>query len=162
MKYELLKNDTISVGGATLYRIKYLINIGSHIKVGDLGGYIESEKNLDQDDNATVFGAARVCDSAIVWIPNKESRMLDYICFSNVGSRFDTLTAIYTYDDTYITVGCFNGTIKEFEAANLKTHGDPNEGRQNYYGAQYERIITFIKDYFCASYSHNQKKWAEE
>lgn len=69
-KYELLENDTITVSGVKLYRIKALINFGD-VKKGDLGGYIQSEYNLrnifesDKDtswvyDNAKVYGNARV------------------------------------------------------------------------------------------------------
>lgn len=70
-KYELLKDDHINYRGITLYRIKALKDFGD-IKAGDLGGYIESEKNLSQDGscwvyyNAKVFNNARVYDNAYV------------------------------------------------------------------------------------------------
>ena len=60
MKYELIKTDTIkSWDGRTLYRIKRIEN-------GELGGYIESEKNLDQSGEAWVFGKAQVFGEARV------------------------------------------------------------------------------------------------
>lgn len=71
-KYELIKSDTKSYGGCTLYRVKYLIDIPEYCQKGQLGGYIEKEENLSQVgecvvlDNAIVFGDAEVCDSAIV------------------------------------------------------------------------------------------------
>ena len=71
MKYELLTQDTISRYGRTLYRVRYLRNV-AHLRKGELGGYIESEGNLDQNgecvvcDEAHVYGDARVCGNALV------------------------------------------------------------------------------------------------
>ena len=42
-KYELVKEDSIEVGGSTLYRIKALRDFGI-VKAGDLGGYIQRVK----------------------------------------------------------------------------------------------------------------------
>ena len=47
-KYELT-NETISFNNRKLYRIRALKDF-SDIKKGELGGYIESEKNLNQED----------------------------------------------------------------------------------------------------------------
>lgn len=49
-KYELLQDDKIEVSGHTLYRIRALKDFKG-AKAGDLGGYIEKEKNLSQEDN---------------------------------------------------------------------------------------------------------------
>ena len=71
-KYELLKEDSISVYSSTLYRIRALKDFG-YIKAGDLGGYIEKEDNLSQYDtcwvynNARVYGNAKVYNNAIVY-----------------------------------------------------------------------------------------------
>lgn len=76
-KYILLKNDTITVSGVRLYRIKALISFGN-VKKGELGGYIQSEKNLnsiynsDKDDswvydNAKVYGNAEVFTGAKIY-----------------------------------------------------------------------------------------------
>ena len=70
-KYELT-DETTRVGGKTLYRIKALKSFGK-VKAGDLGGFIQSEKNLSQDgnawvgDNAKVFDKAQVYDNAEVY-----------------------------------------------------------------------------------------------
>ena len=71
-KYRLLKNDTITVDGKTLYRIEALRDFAD-VKKGDKGGYIESEDNLSQYgncwayDNARVYGNARVYDNVRVY-----------------------------------------------------------------------------------------------
>ena len=65
-KYELLKNDTKTINGRTLYRIKALRSFGNIIK-GTLGGYIEKESNLSHDDNAWVYGGADVSGDAKVY-----------------------------------------------------------------------------------------------
>jgi hypothetical protein len=73
-KYELVKSDTIIRQGKTLYRTKYLIDIPRHnIEAGDLGGFLESERNLSHDgdcvvlDNAMIFGNTRVYGDAMVY-----------------------------------------------------------------------------------------------
>ncbi len=55
-KYELTKN-TKDFFGKTLFQIKALVEFGSIIK-GELGGYIEKEKNLSQEGDAWVYGNA--------------------------------------------------------------------------------------------------------
>ena len=57
-KYEMTE-ETIEVNGRTLHRIKALKDFGD-VKKGELGGYIESEKNLNENGNAWVYGDARV------------------------------------------------------------------------------------------------------
>lgn len=59
MKYEFT-GETINHYGATLKRIRVIKDFGN-VKKGDLGGFIESEKNLSTDsDNACVYDNARV------------------------------------------------------------------------------------------------------
>jgi carbonic anhydrase/acetyltransferase-like protein (isoleucine patch superfamily) len=65
-KYELLEDDTISVGGKTLYRIKAKYSF-SNVSKGDLGGYIESEHNLLTRGACWVSDNAKVFDKARVW-----------------------------------------------------------------------------------------------
>ena len=70
-KYKLT-DKTISLNGATLYRIEALKDFGE-IKKGDKGGFIESENNLAHEgdawvsDNAHVYGDACVFDNACVY-----------------------------------------------------------------------------------------------
>lgn len=59
-KYELT-GETKEIGGKILHRIRALIDIPEHdVKAGDLGGWIEAERNLSQK------GAAWVADEA--WV----------------------------------------------------------------------------------------------
>ena len=65
-KYELTNNKKEWLGH-TLFQIKALVNIEKfNISKGELGGYIEKEENLDQSDNAWVYGDARVYGNA--WV----------------------------------------------------------------------------------------------
>lgn len=67
-KYELT-DETITFSGLTLHRIRALKDFGNVIK-GDLGGFIESEKNLSHSgtcwvyDDAMVYRNARVIENA--------------------------------------------------------------------------------------------------
>lgn len=64
MKYKLT-SETKVVNNITLHRIKALKSFGN-IKKGELGGWIESEKNLSQYGDAWVYDNAIVCESATV------------------------------------------------------------------------------------------------
>ncbi|HGA2384678.1 TPA: hypothetical protein ACGT7O_001434 [Streptococcus agalactiae] len=64
-KYELLKDDTIEVAGKTLFRIKALISF-KDIRKGEIGGYVEAERNLSQSGNAWVSDNAWVSGNACV------------------------------------------------------------------------------------------------
>ena len=64
-KYELT-TETLQFAGFTLHRIKALKDFGS-VKAGELGGWIESEENLSQADNAWVYNNAKVFDKARVY-----------------------------------------------------------------------------------------------
>ncbi|WP_375632634.1 hypothetical protein [Bartonella sp. AA74HLJMH] len=63
-KYKLT-NEAIKVGEFILYRIKAIKNFGT-IKKGDLGGYIEKERNLSPYDNCWVFDNAQVYGNGYV------------------------------------------------------------------------------------------------
>ena len=65
-KYELLKDKHIEYRGKTLYRIRALRDF-YNVKKGDIGGHVESEKNLSHDGNCWVYDNAKVCDNAIVF-----------------------------------------------------------------------------------------------
>lgn len=60
-----LTSQTITYNDKTLTRIQ-ATQAFSDVKNGDLGGFIESEANLEQTGNAWVYDNARVCDNARV------------------------------------------------------------------------------------------------
>lgn len=70
--YELLKHDTISFDGRTLYRIRALVDYYHNDAVGkgQLGGYIETEENLTEWgwvlENAKVYNRGLVCGTSLV------------------------------------------------------------------------------------------------
>lgn len=66
MKYELVKDISIDYKNHTLYKIKALKDFGK-VKKDDLGGYVESEKNLSQKGNCWISGIAKVYDNAKVY-----------------------------------------------------------------------------------------------
>ena len=63
-KYELTE-ETVTVYGKTLYRIRAVRDFGS-VKTGEFGGYIEKEENLSHFGDAWVSGDARVYGDARV------------------------------------------------------------------------------------------------
>ena len=124
-KYELVKDDTIKTfDGRTMFRIRAIVAMDAiGVAAGDLGGYIEAEKNLSQ-----VFGDARVyARNHLGWM-------------SCVGSENGTLCWFLERDRTVrVNRGCFSGSLEEFRSAVEETHGDsPN-------GQQYRLIIQYIE-----------------
>ena len=72
VKYKFT-SETILWFDKTLHRIRALIDIKEHgVKKGDMGGWVEDERNLSHDGAAWVGGlakvydAAQVCDGALV------------------------------------------------------------------------------------------------
>ena len=57
-KYELTE-ETTNIFGKTLHRIRATRDF-SIVHAGDLGGFIEDERNLNHGENAWVGGNARV------------------------------------------------------------------------------------------------------
>lgn len=73
MKYKLT-DEPMEYDGVTLYRIQALIDIPSiWVKVGDLGGWVQSKDNLSQCgdcwifDNAKIYENARMYDNARIY-----------------------------------------------------------------------------------------------
>lgn len=83
-KYEILKDDAKKFDGLshteyyqsettyssvdpvrTAYRIRALRDFGD-VKMGDLGGYVESEKNLSHEGNCWIYDEAVACCDAVV------------------------------------------------------------------------------------------------
>mgnify|MGYP000508740480 CR=1 FL=1 len=135
-KYEFVEGDTKVVAGRTLHRIRALVAIASMgVAAGDLGGYIESERNLSQvSGDAWVYGNAQVYGDACVYKRNH----LGWL--SCVGSENGTLCWFLQKDRTVaVRRGCFSGSLDDFRAAIEETHGDSPHGQQ------YRLLIQFIE-----------------
>lgn len=116
-KYELT-DETLKIGMTTLHRIKALVAFAD-VEIGDTGGWVEKESNLDHDGNARVYGNAH------------------YMIISPIGSRNDTIT--FTRDKQgriFADVGCFYGSLSEFRAKVRNTHGDNNHAKAYLLAAQ--------------------------
>ena len=146
-KYRLT-DEKIIVGCRTLYRIQALRDFGN-VKEGDIGGYIESEKNLSQEGNAWVSGNAWVYGDAWVYGNARVSDDADIktagdICsMSGFGSEYRTTTAFRTKNgDVHVSCGCFFGSLEEFCQRVESTHGN------NLYGREYKKMIEMLKIHF--------------
>lgn len=140
-KYEFT-GEVKNIGGVTLHRIRALIDIPEHdVKAGDLGGWIEAERNLSQKgaawvaDSALVMDSARVTGKALVmgsaWVTGSARVMgealvtnsADYITIGAIGSRNDTTTFYRGADGKiYVSCGCFNGSIDDFASKVKAVH----------------------------------------
>ena len=151
-KYEFT-GETKVIAGVTLKRIRALISFGFVVK-GEIGGFIESEKNLSHDGNAWVADNARVAGNAWVagnarvtgnaWVTGNarvtDNAMVtgnaDYMLIGGIGSRND-FTTFYKDIDGGISVrcGCFYGTIEEFREKVEETHGTDTKHAKVYQAA---------------------------
>lgn len=66
-KYKLDPIDTTNYYGRKFYRIIALVDIGTHVKAGDKGGFVECEENLSHLGTSWVYGNAMVYDKAKVF-----------------------------------------------------------------------------------------------
>lgn len=144
-KYELT-DEIIEVEGKKLYRIRALVDIPKHdVKIGDFGGFVESEENLSHLGDAWVTDNARVTDNAWVGknvLVTDNARVKtpeDYIVVHPIGSECGVFTAYRTENGIECNRGCFRGTIEEFEKAVKKTHGE------NKYAKEYKKVIELVK-----------------
>lgn len=93
-KFELTTNTKMFLG-KKLFQIKALISFGD-VEVGELGGYIEKEENLDYDGNAWVSGNA--C----------------YTTIKGFGREYRTTTFFQCKDGKVrVRCGCFYGDLKK-------------------------------------------------
>lgn len=127
-KYEFT-GETKVMAGVTLKRIRALISFGFVAK-GEIGGFIEDEKNLSHGGNAWVTDNARVTGNARV------TDITDYMLIDSIGSRND-FTTFYKDIDGGISVkcGCFSGTIEEFREKVEETHGTNTKHAKVYQAA---------------------------
>lgn len=129
-KKYILTDDVIDFNSHTLHRIKAVRDFDC-VKAGDLGGFIESEKNLDHDgaawvsDSARVTGAARVSGDAVV------SDSADFAVISGFGRVFRTTTFFRCKDNLVrCQCGCFYGTVDEFRSKVRETHGNSKYAKE--------------------------------
>ena len=142
-KYELTGEFIAHWSGKKLYRIRALVSFGV-VVAGQLGGFVESEKNLDQSlygdawvsgnalvygdawvsGDAWVYGNARVSGNALVRSHAVISEHKMIFGASNVGSENGTLTVFNGRDGLIVTRGCFTGTVDEFLAKSAEVHDD--------------------------------------
>ena len=151
-KYELTE-ETFTVFGKTLYRIRAVRDFGS-VKTGEFGGYIEKEENLSHFgnawisgdarvfgdarvsgnarvsgdarvfDNAKVYGDARVSGNAWVYGNAEVFNTRHFFVQGPIGSRDGYVTFYRTKDDTIgVRCGCFSGSLQKFVDRVEETHG---------------------------------------
>ena len=144
MKYKLT-DKFIKVDGKKLYRIEALKDF-SVVTRGDLGGYVESEKNLSQMGEAWVYGSARVSDSARVygeaWVYDS-ARVYGSACVSDSArvSKEAKNSPLFlaggklpyrmTVTDKHIRVGCQVQTLKKWKKNGISIIREDGHSEKN-------------------------------
>ena len=132
-KYELT-SETKVINGVKLHRIKALESFG-RVEKGELGGWIESEKNLSQDGNAWVYDNAKVGGNAEVSGNAVVGESADFIVFKNWWSSCRYFT--WTRSNNKWKVGCFYGSGEELIT---KAYKDSEKS-----GREYERVVRYVE-----------------
>ena len=123
----------INAFGIKLFQIKCTKSF-KHADEGDLGGFVEKERNLSQDGDAWVSGNAEVSGNARV---SGNDKHCGFDCFGSANRH--THAYLTRNGKVEITCGCFRGSIEEFEKAVEKKHAG------TIYEKQYKAIINVIK-----------------
>ena len=144
-KYELTE-ETFTVFGKTLYRIRAVRDFGS-VKTGEFGGYIEKEENLSHFGNAWisgdawVYGDARVSGNAWVYGNAEVFNTRHFFVQGPIGSRDGYVTFYRTKDDTVeVRCGCFSGSLQEFVNQVEETHGGSRYEKEYKLAAELEKV----------------------
>ena len=99
-KFELSAEHKINWFGITMFRIKACVDFvtitGDEIHSGDLGGFVESERNLSQNDKAWVCGDAKVWGNAEVCGDAKVFSIKHIFCVTPIGKYGYSLTLFRT------------------------------------------------------------------
>ena len=109
-KYELLKDDYINYRGEILYRIRALKDFGD-VKAGDIGGYVESEKNLNHDGSCWVYDNAKVYDNAEVCGYARVFGSAEVYDNARVFGSARVFEDAMVYDDAVISEGVIIGNV---------------------------------------------------
>jgi hypothetical protein len=117
MKKFELTTDSIIFCGIKLFRIRALIEF-SDVKAGEVGGYIEKEKNLSQLGDAWVSGDAGVSGDA------------DYTTIKGFGKIWRTTTFFREKDRIAVRCGCFYGGLDDFREKVKETYKDNKKGKE--------------------------------
>ena len=117
-KYELIKEDfKVLPNGEHIFRIKRLSD-------GLIGGYIQCEKNLDQDGSALVYGNAQVYGSAQVYGDALVYGDGDIFVCGPIGSRNSSVTfSKNKKKELFVTTGCYHGKVDDFIKKVKSVHG---------------------------------------
>ena len=147
-KYELT-DETKVFYGVTLHRIRALTAVGVLAAAGQLGGWVESEKNLEQSGDAWVYGNARVSGNAQVSGDARVSKTRHYLLIGPVGSEDRTVTICRTRaDDTtghYVQAGCWAGTVDHLAERITTAWPDLSEKKRARYRGEYDAVIALAR-----------------
>lgn len=161
IKFEFT-GETMEFFGHTLRRIVCVTAFGS-IAAGQIGGWIESEKNLKQvsgnawvsgdakvygdaevsgdakvSGNAKVYGNAKVSGCTILRTGVTKTST-DFVVIGPQGSRNSFAT--YHIESDTVCTGCFMGSLNFFSEKVTLVYGD------NKYNSQYQRVIHVFEMY---------------
>ena len=121
MKYKLTE-QTKQIGGITLYQIQAIESFGV-VEAGDLGGWIEKESNLSQEDNCWVFSNAKVYGGAKVYSGAVVSGHAEV--YGNAGVSGQAY--IYGYTHVYMEAKVYGGAWEDYNIFTMFTAGSQTQ-----------------------------------
>lgn len=122
-KYELLKDDYINHDERILYRIRALIDFidgeGFTVSAGVLGGYIENESNLSQEDKSWVYHNAKAYGDTIMKDSTIYASNIKNLNIKNSIIEVATVENSYIEDSTIYASTLKNSYIKKASIENV-------------------------------------------
>ena len=102
-KYEILKDDYRLIGDTKIYRIRLLVDgVVPLARKGDLGGFVQSENNLDQEGTCWLYNNAIAMERANV---SQNAKLYDdAIIFDNARARGNAQMGDYSRVFGYATI----------------------------------------------------------
>jgi hypothetical protein len=152
-KYSFDYSDQIILDDKTLYRIIAVKNFGK-VRKGEKGGYIESEYNLDTNDNSWIDKDSKVCGKCRV---TDDSYLYNSILIGKILIRYSTIKDSNLFGDDRTIYEqkiknennfnlIFDDKPKdEFIIYNIGRHGSKNKTETIFY---IKNDILYIKDSF--------------
>ncbi len=120
----------------------YLMQSGEWKLFKDCAANELEKRNITFGARASIGEGASIGARARIGEWARIAKSFDYILIGPVGSREATLTAYKHKKTIWIGMGCFIGTIKDFEERVQKTHGN------NQFGKQYEQALKYVREKF--------------
>jgi uncharacterized protein YjbI with pentapeptide repeats len=134
LRYADLSSANLSSANLSSADLRYADLSSANLSSANLSSANLSSANLRYADLSSANLSSANLSSANLSYANllygKAIGSRPYLSIGPIGSRCDYAQLWITDKGSFVRAGCFNGTLDEFQAACIKTHGDTNYGKE--------------------------------